>query len=79
MKFKKDAVNIVQKNHKGQQNIMGKLFVAPPIILFLVFICIPIIMALILSFTEYDVINAPEFVGLKNYKKLLTDDFFGLR
>lgn len=76
MSSKKNAVQIKQKTHKGQQNMMGKLFVAPPIILFLVFICIPIVMAVILSFTEYDVINAPEFVGLKNYKKLFEDDFF---
>lgn len=64
-----------EQSVKGQ-NVMGRLFVAPPVILFLVFTCIPILMAVGMSFTEYDIINAPKFVGLKNYRKLLQDDFF---
>lgn len=76
MKNSKNAVQSVNKLHKGQQSVMGRLFVAPPIILFLAFICIPVIMAVVLSFTNYDVINAPEFVGLANYKKMINDEFF---
>lgn len=76
MKNSKNVVQSVNKLHKGQQSVMGRLFVAPPIILFLAFICIPVIMAVVLSFTNYDVINAPEFVGLANYKKMINDEFF---
>lgn len=59
-----------------KQNLIGSLFVAPPVILFLVFTLIPMIMAIVLSFTNYDVINAPSFVGLKNFKKIINDEFF---
>lgn len=59
-----------------EQNRMGKLFVAPPLILFLVFAFLPIIVAIALSFTEYDVINPPKFTGINNFKKMISDDFF---
>ena len=34
------------------------------------------IMAIGMSFTKYDVINPPSFVGLANFKKLIHDEFF---
>ncbi|MBS4828472.1 MAG: carbohydrate ABC transporter permease [Eisenbergiella sp.] len=60
----------------GKQNRMGQLFVAPPVILFLAFTLIPMIMAVGMSFTKYDVINPPTFAGLNNFRKLLHDEFF---
>lgn len=60
----------------GKQNRMGQLFVAPPVILFLAFTLIPMIMAVGMSFTKYDVINPPTFAGLDNFRKLLHDEFF---
>lgn len=59
-----------------KQNFIGKLFVAPPVILFLVFTLFPMIMAIALSFTDYDIINMPRFVGLKNFQKIVGDEFF---
>ena len=60
----------------GKQNRMGQLFVAPPVILFLMFTLVPMIMAIGMSFTKYDVINPPSFIGLANFKKILRDEFF---
>lgn len=60
----------------GKQDVMGRLFVAPPVILFLMFTLIPMIMAIGMSFTKYDVINPPTFAGLDNFQKLLRDEFF---
>lgn len=50
------------------------LFLAPYLILFLIFIIIPTIMAVSLSFTNYNAVQAPQFVGLTNYINLLTQD-----
>lgn len=50
------------------------LFLAPFLILFLLFIVIPVIAAILLSFTNYDSVNFPDFIGLKNYISLLTSD-----
>ena len=50
------------------------LFLAPFLILFFLFIVIPVIAAIFLSFTNYDSVNFPDFIGLKNYISLLTSD-----
>jgi len=42
--------------------------------LFLIFIAIPIVVAIGLSFTYFDVVNAPTFAGLSNYINLITQD-----
>jgi multiple sugar transport system permease protein len=48
-------------------------FLILPIIHLLVFSYIPIIVNVFLSFTNYKGIGTPDFIGLKNYKRLLTD------
>jgi multiple sugar transport system permease protein len=59
-----------------KQNTIGRLFVAPPMILFFAFTLLPMIMAIVLSFTDYDILNPPRFIGIDNFKKIITDDFF---
>ncbi|MDG4805330.1 sugar ABC transporter permease [Micromonospora sp. WMMD1120] len=49
------------------------LFLAPWIVGFLVFYAGPMVASLWLSFTEYDVINPPEYTGLDNYRELMSD------
>ncbi|TRW45952.1 carbohydrate ABC transporter permease [Georgenia yuyongxinii] len=48
-------------------------FISPWIVGFLVFTAWPVIYSAYLSFTDYDVINDPSFVGLDNYRQLLED------
>jgi multiple sugar transport system permease protein len=43
----------------------------------LVFNLLPAIAGLGLSFFEYNAVKPPQFAGLKNYQRLLTDDLFG--
>ena len=50
------------------------LFLLPYLILFTVFIIIPTGMAILLSFTNYNAVQFPSFVGLTNYINLLTQD-----
>lgn len=49
-------------------------FVAPYGTLFIVIITLPVLAALFLSFTAFNTIQAPEFVGLKNYVDIFTGD-----
>ncbi len=49
-------------------------FFTPYVTLFVVFIIIPVIIAAGLSFTYFNTIETPEFVGLSNYIELLTRD-----
>lgn len=50
------------------------LFLFPYVLMFMVFIVLPIIIAIGLSFTYYNGISKPEFVGLDNYIYLFTQD-----
>ena len=53
---------------------MGYAFLAPFVILFTVFVVAPVITAIGLSFTDYNMMQTPHFVGLNNYKLLFLDD-----
>jgi len=50
------------------------VLLSPYIILFCLFILIPVIGAIILSFSYFNAVQPPEFIGLKNYISLLTQD-----
>lgn len=52
----------------------GTLFVAPFLILFTVFYVIPVFTSVILSFTNFNMLQRSSFVGLTNYRLLFTDD-----
>ena len=50
------------------------LLLLPYGLLFFAFILLPIIIAVGLSFTYFDVINTPSFAGMSNYITLITGD-----
>ncbi|GAB6086559.1 carbohydrate ABC transporter permease [Alkaliphilus crotonatoxidans] len=54
------------------------LFLLPNLIGFILFTGIPIIYSFVLSFTEWNLITTPRFIGLANYKTLLKDEEFWL-
>jgi len=49
-------------------------FVTPYVVLFTLFIIIPVLIAIGLSFTYFNTIQTPDFIGLKNYIELFTRD-----
>jgi multiple sugar transport system permease protein len=56
-----------------REAIWGYLFIAPSLLGFTVFIALPMIHSLILSFHSWNVFTPPQFVGLANYEALLQD------
>lgn len=56
--------------------LWGIAFVAPTLLFFLVFKFGPMVWAIELSFTSYDMVSTPTFVGLDNYRKLAGDPVF---
>ena len=50
------------------------LFIAPAVILFSVFVFIPVIASFFLSFTKYNIIGSPQWVGLDNYIQIFFHD-----
>ncbi|MBP1991807.1 carbohydrate ABC transporter permease [Paenibacillus eucommiae] len=55
------------------------LFLAPFLLVFTLFIIIPVCMAGLLSFTSFDGFTLPTFIGFKNYIVLLTQDIVFLK
>ncbi|MFT4173347.1 MAG: sugar ABC transporter permease [Rhodocyclaceae bacterium] len=53
---------------------IGLLFVLPFLLGVLLFKLFPFVTSLALSFTEYDIINPPVYIGLDNYRELFTQD-----
>ena len=66
--------------HQRNEAIVAWLFSAPALFLLLVFLAIPFVMAIGLSFTDQRLIPNPnlptQFVGLRNYIRLIDDEAF---
>ena len=56
------------------KNGMGYLFMLPFLVLFVIFVILPVAVAIRTSFTDYNMLQPAKFVGFNNYKLLLTDD-----
>lgn len=54
--------------------LVGLLFASPWLLGFLAFTLFPILSSLYYSFTRYDLLRPPVFLGLDNYINILTDD-----
>ena len=70
-KLKKKSFRGLRKN---SDFLTSMILLAPYLLLFSLFIAIPVIIAIGLSFTYFDVINVPDFTGMSNYISLMTQD-----
>lgn len=59
-----------------EETFWGWLFIGPAVLGILFFKLGPVLASLGLSFTKYEIISTPKFIGLANYSKLLTDDLW---
>ncbi|MDQ6419600.1 sugar ABC transporter permease [Paenibacillus sp. LHD-117] len=59
-----------------RQGRMFYFFVSPWLLGFIVLALFPILASLYYSFTEYDIINTPVFIGADNYRELFQDEQF---
>ncbi len=57
-----------------RKNKFCYLYLAPFFILFGIFVIAPVVMAIILSFTSYNLTQLPQFVGIANYTALFFSD-----
>jgi putative chitobiose transport system permease protein len=54
------------------------LFLVPALLVIAIFVLYPIVAVLYYSFTDYDIVRPPQWVGLANYQHLLHDRIFWL-
>ena len=62
-------------SRKTKEAVQGVIYILPSFVLILIFCIVPIFMSGFFSFTDYNIMNAPEFVGLDNYKKMFQDSY----
>ena len=63
-----------KKSRKLSEILTPYLFLSPWVIGLLLFSVWPIVLSLYLSFTHYDLLQAPKWIGLQNYKNIFTND-----
>lgn len=73
------ATHKLQKNGalkglRAEEKRLGYLFASPWLIGLFILGAFPILFSLYLSFTNYDMLSTPTFIGITNYRILLTND-----
>lgn len=58
----------------NKDHVAGYVFILPFIIGLFAFTLIPIAISLVLSFTKYDILSSPQFIGISNYVRMFTQD-----
>jgi multiple sugar transport system permease protein len=59
---------------RENDHITGYVFASPFILGFLIFTLYPMLSSLYYSFTDYNLMEAPRWVGIANYEKMFTED-----
>jgi multiple sugar transport system permease protein len=57
-----------------RKQMLGLLFISPWLIGFLLWTLYPLVSSLYYSFTHYDLLRPPRFIGLDNYREIFIDD-----
>jgi multiple sugar transport system permease protein len=58
---------------KKRLNLSPYLYIGPHLLLFAIFFLLPTLYGIYISFTNWDLIGDPEFVGLANYTEILSN------
>lgn len=77
----KETLELIAKqktlSYRIKKNKTVYAMLAPYFILFFLFTVLPVVISIVLSFTSFNMLEMPDFIGWKNYIKLfLEDDIF---
>ncbi len=59
---------------KRQEAVAGYFFISPWLIGFIVFIAGPMLASFVISFTRWNIVSDPKWVGIANYERIFTAD-----
>jgi multiple sugar transport system permease protein len=68
--------NLLRSRQQRRELAKGLLFISPAIVGFLVFTVYPLIRSLYYSFTDYNILQPPLWIGFENYSRLFNDRLF---
>ena len=69
----KTAASSYYQKRRRETNRAAFFFLLPAALVYLCFIGGPVLISLVLSFTEYSILKSAEFVGLSNYQAIFSD------
>lgn len=72
--FPRQAVVTSQARKKLNWYLWGTLFVLPELILFFIFLWVPIFKGIVYSFYSIDFVDGNQFIGLENYLNIAQDE-----
>lgn len=66
------------RKHKlrKEHNLLAYILIGPWLFGFFLLFFVPMVTSLYYSFTSFNLLSAPEFIGIDNYKRLITDSDF---
>ena len=67
----KKRENLLQAMNKGKA---GYFFILPYVLIFFTFTVLPVLISMVFSFTSFNILEWPEFVGFENYSRLFFSD-----
>ena len=70
--LRRHQIQVAWKKAKNRK--MCYLFLAPYAILFIMFFVFPVVASIYYSFTYYNILESPRFIGLQNYISLILED-----
>lgn len=70
--FLSRILNTISNN----EAVLGLIFVLPSLIGFTAFFAVPAVRSIFISFTEWNLLRDPEWVGLANYQDIFADERF---
>ncbi len=57
-----------------REALAGYFFISPWLLGFIIFFAVPILASFVLSFTRWNIVSPPKWVGLRNYQAIFTTD-----
>ena len=73
-KLRKDMTKWEWTLREMKVNKVGYFMVAPYYLVFMIFTIVPVFVSLFLSFTQFNMLEMPQWVGVDNYIRLILDD-----
>jgi len=65
---------LAKKRKNGIENLTGYILILPWLFGFLLLYLVPMLSSVYFSFTNYNLLNEPKFIGLDNYRRMLFND-----
>ena len=69
-------MNSLHLTHRDRQGLYGVLYIFPVMMIIVVFDLIPFVMALFFSFTEFNILQPPKWIGFDNYRRIISSKNF---